>query len=230
MKTLLSIALLAATAAAFADTGPSTRREAETAWSQAGLQRVDMRGMDVAYVRPGANLAQYRSVLLRPVGVSFQRNWQRSIAESSGSRIPERDLRHVVDDVSNAVRVQVQREFERGGYSIASAPGPGVLEIDLRITELFLNAPDLPTAAQTRSYTKSFGEMNLVADLRDSQSGEVVMSVLDRNLGRSFDELRRTTRVENAYEVGLAAQGWAGMVRRQLELARASAQESNGRP
>jgi hypothetical protein len=230
MKTLLSLTLLVVAAGAWADTGPSTRREAEAQWSQAGLQRVDMRGMDVAYVRPGANLAQYRSVLLRPVSISFQRNWERSIADSSGSRIPARDLQHVVDDLSTAVHAQVARELERGGYTLADAPGPDVLEIDLRVTELFLNAPDLPSAAQTRSYTQNFGEMNLVADLRDSQSGEVLMSVLDRNLGRDFNQFRRTTRVENAHEVGLAAQSWAGVVRRQLELARASGQGSNVRP
>ena len=230
MKTLLSLALLAAAAAAWADTGPSTRREAEAQWSQAGLQRVQMPGMDVAYRRPGANLAQYRSVLLRPVGVSFQRNWEHHLAETSGSRIPARDLQHVVDDLSTVVRAQVGRELERGGYALVDAPGPDVLEIDLRVTELFLNAPDIPSAAQTRSYTQSFGEMNLVADLRDSVSGEVLMSVLDRNLGRDFDTFRRTTRVENTHEVGLAAQSWAAVLRRQLELARAPGQGSNGRP
>jgi hypothetical protein len=230
MKTLLSLALLVVAAGAWADGGPSTRRDAEAAWSQAGLQRVDMRGMDVAYVRPGANLGQYRRVLLRPVGVSFQRNWEHSAAQSTGSNIRPRDLRHLVDDMSAAVHTQVARELERGGYTLADAPGPDVLEIDLRVTELFLNAPDLPSAGQIRSYTQSFGEMNLVADLRDSVSGEVLMSVLDRNLGRDFEQFRRTTRVENAHEVGVAAQGWARVVRRELELARASGQGSNVRP
>ncbi len=230
MKTLLSISLLALASAAFADSGPGTRRETEAQWSQAGLQRTDMRGMDLAYARPGASLAPYRSVMLRPVGVSFQRNWVRAATQATGSRMQARDFQQVADDVAASVRAEVGREFERGGYTLVDAPGPGVLEVDVRVIELFLNAPDLPGAAQARSYSRSFGEMTLVADLRDSVSGELLMSVLDRSLGRDFQEFRLTTRVENTREVGIAAQDWAHALRQQLVLARDSGQGSNGRP
>jgi hypothetical protein len=230
MKTLLPLALLVLAASASAETGPTTRRDAEAQWSQAGLQRTDMRGMDLAYARPGASLAPYRRVLLRPVDISFQRNWQRTAAQSTGTRIAQRDFQKVADDMSAVVREQVGRELERGGFTVVDAPGPDVLQIDVHVVELFLNAPDFPGAAQTRSYSQSFGEMTLVADLRDSRSGELLMSVLDRSIGRDFDQFRLTTRVENAREVGLAAQNWAGTLRRQLELARANGQGSNGRP
>ena len=230
MKPLLPLALLVLAFSANAETGPTTRREAEAQWRQAGLERMSMRGMDVAYARPGVSLAPYRRVLLRPVDIHFQRNWQRTAAQSTGSRIQQRDFQHVADDLSGVVRSEVARELERGGFTVVDAPGPDVLQIDLRVVELFLNAPDFPGAAQTRSYSQSFGEMTLVADLRDSASGDLLMSVLDRSLGRDFDQFRLTTRVENAHEVGLAAQSWAAVLRRQLALARAPGQGSNGRP
>ena len=45
------------------------------------------------------------------------------------------------------------------------------------------------------------------------------MRVLDRTIGRDYGFLRFTTRVENAREVGNAAQDWAAAVARQLALA-----------
>lgn len=230
MKTALAIALLVSAASAAADTGPSTRREADQQWSQAGLQRLDMRGMDLAYARPGSDVSSYRRVLLGPVQVQFQRHWARSAERSTGSRIPARDFEKVAQEVSAAVRAGVAREFESAGYTLVDAPGPGVLQVDLRVTELFLNAPDFPGAAQTRSYTQSFGEMNLVADLRDASSGDVLMSVLDRSLGRDFDTFRLTTRADNVHEVGWAAQAWARLLCRQIALARVADRGSNDRP
>ena len=230
MKALLSLALFAIAAAAWAGAGPNTRREAEAQWAQAGLQRTDIRGMDLAYVRPGASLAPYRRVWLGPVSISFQRNWERTIGQATGSRVQARDVQRVVQDLSGVVRSEVGRELERGGYVLADAPGLDVLQIDLRVTELYLNAPDFPGIAPTSSYSRSFGELTLVADLRDSVSGDVLMSVLDRKLGRDFQQFRLTTRVENTHEVGMVAQEWSRLLRHQLELARASGEGSNGRP
>ena len=230
MKALLSIALLAFAAGSRAETGPNTPRDAQAQWIRAGLQRTDVRGMDLAYLRPGASLAPYRRVLLRPVAISFQRNWDRSAGQPTGTRVPERDIRKLSEDLSEVVRNEVGRALERGGYTLAEAPGPDVLEIELRVTDLVLNAPDFPGPSPTRSYSQSFGELTLVADLRDSLSGEALLSVLDHKLGRDFQQFRLTTRVENAHEVGLVAQEWARALSRELALARASGQGSNGRP
>ena len=40
-----------------------------------GLQRVDIRGVDAAYLRPGADLNKYRKVMLDPVQVAFDPDW-----------------------------------------------------------------------------------------------------------------------------------------------------------
>ncbi len=44
-------------------------------------------------------------------------------------------------------------------------PGEDVLGVNLRVAELYINAPDLPTAGNVRSYTMSFGAMTMIADL-----------------------------------------------------------------
>ena len=199
--------------------GPRTRAEAVAAWSDDGLQRIEVRGLDVAYVRPGADLTVYRRIWRQPGEVSFPRDWARAQQRQTGTRVRASDLQRIRDDMTSVVHAQVARELARDGYAMADAPGEDVLELQVRVTELYLNSADLPSADMVRNYTMSFGSMNLVADLRDSVTGDPVMRILDRRLGRDYGFLRFTTRVENAREVGIAAQDWARVVARQLALA-----------
>jgi hypothetical protein len=49
-----------------------------------GLERIGVKGIDLAYMRPGASLAHYRRVLLDPVQVAFSKDWD---PERTGSRM-----------------------------------------------------------------------------------------------------------------------------------------------
>ena len=217
---------------ALADDGlsPTTRRDAQAAWQSEGLQPISVRGLDVAYLRPGANLHGYHSLLINPISVSFQKNWERNAGIPVGTRLRPRDTDRVRKDMADVVSAQLKGEFEKGGWRVVDRPGPGVLEMDVRIVDLYLNAPDLPTPGITKSYTRTFGELTLAADLRDASSGDVVMRTLDRIVGRDRIQLERTTRVENAHDVGIATTEWARVLRRQFELARVAGEGSNSRP
>lgn len=234
MKTPISLALLAVvlilvgqasfaqpprSAATLPTELPSTREQAAAAWSEDGLQRLDVRGLDLVYARPGSTLSPYRQIWLRPVQVSFQRDWARAQQRATGLHVRPRDLQRIRADLAEVVGEEVARELRRGGYALADGPGEDVLELEVRATELYLNSADLPGAAHVRNYTMSFGRMTLVADLRDSVTGDSVMRILDRKIGRDYGVLRYTTRVENTREVGIAAQEWARALRRQLGLA-----------
>lgn len=207
-----------------------TRDQAAQAWRAEGLQAIDVRGMDVAYAQPGASLQAYRGVLLKPVKVSFQKNWERSAAIPAGTRIYPRDADRIRDDVADVVNREFKREFEKGGWRVVDAPGAGVLEVDVQVVDLYLNAPDLQTAGRSTSYARSFGRLTLVAELRDSTTGTVVMRLLDRSIGHDHATFEPTGRVENTREVGIVAGDWARALRRQLELARVAGEGSNGRP
>lgn len=210
--------------------GPGTRDEAATAWRAEGMQVLEVRGMDVAYLQPGASLQAYHGVLVKPVAVSFQKNWARSAAIPTGTRVYPRDADRIRDDLAGIVNSEIKREFDKGGWRVVDTAGEGVLEVEVRVVDLYLNAPDLPTPGITRSYARSFGHLTLVAQLRDSASGAIVMRLLDHVDGHDHATFVRTTRVENTREVGIVASGWARALRRQLELARVEADRSNGRP
>ena len=221
---MLTTALLVAGASmVVASPTPSaatTKRLAAAEWARDGLQPVKVKGLDLVYARPGALHAAYSKVRLAPISVEFQRNWERNAAIATGTRIRLRDITRIRNDIAQVVREEVVRGLARGGYQVVDVAGADVLEIDLRVAEVYLNAPDLPTVNFTRNYTRSFGEMTLIAELRDPASGAAVMRILDRTVGRDYGMFRFTTRVENSAEVGMAAHAWARKLSRELDLAR----------
>ena len=199
---------------------PINKREAAAAWSAEGLRPVGNTRLDLVYARGDADLSVYRSVHLAPVDVAFQHQWERRLLSNTGTRIRPTELSQIKQDVADAVHDQVARELAKGGLQVVDTGGPGVVEIELRVVELYLNAPDLPTVNLTRNYARSFGEMTLVAELRDGGSGALLMRSLDRTLGRDFGQFRRFTRVENSMEVGSVASDWARALRKELDLAK----------
>jgi hypothetical protein len=107
-----------------------------------------------------------------------------------------------------------------GGYSLATEPGDDVLQVNLSIIDLWVNAPDIATAGNVKTYALSAGEMTLVAELRDSATGDVVARAFDRALARENFRPMRITSVENTAEATAAARGWAKALRQELDSAK----------
>jgi len=103
---------------------------------------------------------------------------------------------------------------------IVDQPGPDVLGVAVNIVNLIVNAPDTQSAGRSRSYVASAGEMTLVAELRDSQSGQVVARVVDRTESRSTGRMMVADRFTNSAEASDAAAAWARVLRNSLDKAR----------
>src|ERR1700730_5303507 len=67
--TLLASALLLTSAFAASNT------DLEKAMGYDGLQKISVKGIDLAYARPGATLAGYNRVMLEPIDVAFSKDW-----------------------------------------------------------------------------------------------------------------------------------------------------------
>ena len=199
---------------------PSTKREAAAEWREDGLERVKVQGLDVVFARPGASLAPYDSVLLRPVTVSFRHDWGRSSMAGSAYRIRPEDTRRIKDRLAVLVREELDRELGSGGYRLVADPGPDVLEVGLAIRDLHIAAPDVRSSYPVDTYALSAGEMTLVAELRDSVSGDIAMRIYDRAIAHEHPWPRRITNVENEAEARAMSRAWAKALRRQLDLAR----------
>jgi hypothetical protein len=227
MKPIIAVLLASAlaTGAAFAAPGddplPTSKRGAVAAWTEDGLQKVTLKGLDAAYVRPGSDVASYTGVRLAPIRVSFRRDWERSVAGRAGRVRPE-DAQRIRDKVAALVREEFATQLAAGGYAVTEAAGDDVLELDIAITDLYLVAPDLPTAGRIEVFAVSAGEMTLVAELRDSVSGETAMRLYDHGRARESARPERIVHFDNEIEARRVAAGWAKALREALDAARAA--------
>lgn len=208
---VLLAALAAPGIAATADPVPS-------AWE--GLKRVDRPGLDTVYIREGASLAQYKSVMLDPVEVSFDRNWDPRRGSHSFDTADPQVIR---EDLAKLARKVFQRELEKkGGYPLVEAPGDNVLRVRARIVDLYINAPEKRSASSTRTYVIDAGEMTLVAELYDSRTNALVAGIIDRRraLQSGLNELQIANRVTNTAEADRILTNWARRLRTALDKAR----------
>ncbi len=200
-------------------TAPLSQAQATSGWSEEGLQPLKVKGLDLVYARPDADLGAYAKILLGAVTVAFRRDWERNGAPGSRRPVSAADAQRIRDKLAKLVRAEVVQELASGGYQLIDAAGDNVLEVDLAIVNLQVNAPDIGVG-RTTSYAVSAGEMTLVAELRDSGTGEVLMRVFDRALARESFRPQRITSVDNAAEARAAARGWAKALRTELDRAK----------
>jgi hypothetical protein len=181
-----------------------------------GLTRIPSKRVDTVYVAPNVSLAPYRRVMLDPVSVAFKRGWQKGHPDVSVA-----DMSRIRAEAAMLFRDVFARELsERGGYALTDQPGPDVLQVSASIVDLDIAAPETGSAAPTRTYVVSAGEMTLLAELRDSESGAILVRAADRERGREFGDLQIANRVTNSAEAQRAFAMWAGLLRNALDAAR----------
>jgi hypothetical protein len=183
------------------------------------LTRVENAKVDVLFVAPGVSLAKYREVMLDPVEVAFKADWHEKHPE-----VTREDVARLRGQFSATFHDAFVQELQRnGGYPIVNEPGPDVLRLRASIVDLDISAPDTrsPGAPPTR-YVISPGEMTLLAELRDSESGALLARAADRQRGRQSGELQVATGATNAAAAQRAFKFWAGLLRQALDAARQS--------
>jgi hypothetical protein len=170
-----------------------------------GLAKIRIRDVDLAYVRPGASLAGYHSIKLDPVDVAFRKDWN---PNRTGSRIKlsAEERENIRTGVAKVVFDEFVRELEsKSGYKVVTEAASDVLRVKVNIVDLYVNAPDTHQAGRSRTYVVSAGEMTLVAELFDSESGEILARVVDRREARNSGRMTLSSSVGNAGEAASIA-------------------------
>jgi hypothetical protein len=226
-KLLLMWAALCCGGAAIAQgdataTPPKSESAAAAQWSADGLERVDIKGLDLVYRESGAALSGYKRVMLGPISVSFDRNWERTPKPGSRFRWSSDDMQRIRDRLSTVLREEIVKVLTEGGHEVVDAPGENVLRVDAKITNLRVTSP-LPNEQMTdvRVYGVTAGEMSLVAELSDSISGAVLFRAYDFAEARGTPGFQhRITNAENTAETRNIAQTWARILLSQLDGAK----------
>jgi hypothetical protein len=191
----------------------------EEVMSHDGLQKISVKGIDLAYARPGAKLSTYKRVMMDPVQVSFSKSWN---PRRTGSNLPlpEADREKIRSGVARIVHEEFVRELSSGSrYQVVSTAAPDVLRVKPDIANLYVSAPDSGGAARSRTYVISAGEMTLVAELYDSETGQVQARLVDRREARSAGRMELSGAMENADEARTIAATWAKILRKAMDRA-----------
>jgi hypothetical protein len=187
----------------------NTQTGAKNEWD--GLVRQPGTRMDAVFVLPDAAIASYTSVMLDPVEVSFARNWDPNRGQRNpASRLNTNDVAAIQSGLADMLRETLRTQLASGGYTLVDEPGPETLRVTAAIVNLFVTAPDTMTAGRGRTYTANSGQMTLVAELRDSDTGELLARAVDTQRGRTTGAMSFTNNVTNTADARRAMNVWAG--------------------
>lgn len=182
--------------------------------SMENLVEVQARRLDAAFLLPGADFRQYTKVMIDPAEVAFRSDWMRSVNRSRGAsrRINQDDAVRIAEATRTGFGDIFETAFRNAGFEIATAPGPDVLRIQPAVNDLFINAPDVPTAGRSRTYTVEAGEATLVVAVRDSTTGAVLGVAIDRRQTRSWGgRLTWSNATTNRADFAALFRSWASI-------------------
>ena len=200
LRVLVALCLLVASVAGAA-TPPET-------WD--GLEYRKTKGLDAVYVRPGVEIKAYGNLVLAPVQVAFDKNWDpnRNSRGTSG-RLSAADMQEIRDEMASEFRRIFGEELAAAGYDVVAKPLDDTLVVAAGLADVYINAPDKMTAGGSSSYTMNAGRMTLVMELRDGPTGQLLARVVDRYAGKQTGYATIANSVTNSAEFRRAVTDWA---------------------
>ena len=186
-----------------------------------GLQLRSSKRVDRLYLRPEASLAGYKRVRMERLQVAFDKNWKPNDSRRGSARLTTEDFDKIKNGLADEFAKVFASELAKGGYQIVDASGEDVLDITPLVVDLYIAAPDKMTAGRSYSYTADPGHMTLVAELRDSETGQILARALDAKSAWS-SSFQIANSVTNSAEARRIIARWASALRAALD-------EANGR-
>jgi hypothetical protein len=181
-----------------------------------GLELRKVKGLDLVYVRPNTEFPAYKSVQLEQVGVEFAKNWQRD-SRDFDRRPTAEDLQEIKVKLGELVQQVFKEELVKHGYTVLDAPAEDTLLVRTAIINLYINAPDVSSAVNVRTYTTSAGSMTLVLEARDGPTGQLQARVIDGRTDNSSGHMTWTNRATNTTEARRMIEVWAKRLRESLD-------------
>ena len=150
------------------------------ATTEDGLRRLRWSRLGAEFVRPGAEFAGYQRVLVGPLTISERAEGAR------GDRRPGPGKQYLptpryLDMMEKIYRDTFARTFASGGFEVVAEPAPGVLQISAHVVDLVLTARLDPEQDVTlEEFVRTFGDVTVLLDVRDAESGDALLRTLDR--------------------------------------------------
>jgi len=181
-----------------------------------GLTKVQVKGVDLAYRREGVNMAPYNKLILEPVEVAFHKNWDPT-RPGSNLKVSKSERENIRNGVGKIVQEEFEKALKAGGtWQLVKEAGPDVLRLKPKVLNLYVNAPDSKQAG-VRTFTVSSGEMTLLLEIYDSETGAILARAVDRQESRETGQWQISSSVSNAADAQLIAAKWAKVLRDRLD-------------
>jgi len=195
-----------------------------------GLVGVPSGRLDQVYVRPDNQLSGYRKVMLDPVGVQLRSDW---VQQRHGlnyqihptyPRYKEAD--EVTRETAAAVADSLAKAFRASGFELVETPGAGVMRVSARVTDLFVNAPDIVSPGYARNVTRDAGEATLSLEARDAVDGKALARVSHHAIARQTPRANVANDPANSLWMETLYQRWADSCAAEIGSAAHIAQAS----
>ena len=200
---------MAAIAIAMLSAGTATSAKPPDTWD--GLVKVNSKRADAVYLQPGADFRGYTKVMLDPTEVAFAKNWQRSQSMTSRGLSGTISDRQVQDAIAKGVAASNEifaEAWRKGGYAVVNAPGPDVMRIKTGVVNIWVSAPDVPTAGRSHTFAPEAGQATYFVEARDSQTGALLGRAVDQRFAGETAHNWRTS-VSNRADFRELVEAWA---------------------
>jgi hypothetical protein len=188
-----------------------------------GLSLVKLKGLDAAYARPGADFTIYNKIIIDPIQVAFAKGWDKEETFSKRKLSAEQ-----LEEIKGKIAKVAEETFadvlgDKNGPQVVTAPGPDVLRFSAAIIDVWPNAVDTQEPGRNYVFTTSSGSATLYAELRDSETGQLIGRIVDARDARNGGDFRWTNSVENAHEARVMVSNWARILRKRYDALREAA-------
>jgi hypothetical protein len=183
-----------------------------------GLELVAAKNVGTLYRRPDVDFTAYSKVMIGEPTVEFSKNWNPRNYGTFG--ISAAQVAKIRVDLAAMAKSVFAKALSDGGYEIVTEAGDGVLAITPNIIDVFITAPDVPTAGRSRSYTVEAGSATLALQVNDAVTGTLLAVAYDQRRGGTSSSMRWTTSVSNRAAAEQMLKSWAEQLKRELDAAR----------
>ncbi|MCW8832325.1 MAG: DUF3313 domain-containing protein [Colwellia sp.] len=191
--------------------------------SQDGLQLKVNKRSTVAYKKEGVNFAEYNKIQIMPSQVAFKKKWKRDYNRSQSSlstRIKDEDVLSIKAGVAKLFDEVFKEEFAKNNENVlVDTVSSGTLLIKPAIINLEVNAPDIKSSANVRTYVNEAGQATLFLELYDGISGEILARIIDTEIVGDNSYSTWANRVTNTADAKRTIRKWAKALRTKYEQA-----------
>ncbi len=181
MRKVFSTGILVTVAGCATTPPPTLQTGPDAEVTVDGLVRVDNAVVALAYRKPDMDLTPYTRFMLDPVEVAYQKDpgdRRRSGVAGANDNFALRPSQ--METLKRIFQEAVVEALTKDdGYELTTEPGPDVLRIKASLLDLVVSVPTQPDGRR-RNFTRSYGLVSLILELRDSQSGEILARAADR--------------------------------------------------